>query len=175
MLIKAKDFSVALALFLSLICKILGDNQDFDLLLFVLCLPIVTWGWVIAQSHRKDQMLQMVQRKELKMEIDHEYALYLMMTLVNDSMGDNLASQKIFGQLMDLMITHIEVCDDPLCICDQMENFYELLKLKYVHKMDILPVLNKERKKYRKILDDEGLIGTISNITNLTCRSSDYS
>jgi hypothetical protein len=109
------------------------------------------------------------------MEIDHEFALYLMMTLVNDSMGETLASQKIFGQLMDLMITHIEECDDPLCICDQMENFYELLKLKYVHKMDILPLLKKERKKYRKILDDEGLIGTISNITNLTCRSSAYS
>jgi hypothetical protein len=52
------------------------------------------------------------------MEIDHEFALYLMMTLVNNSMGETLASQKIFGQLMDLMITHIEECDDPLCICD---------------------------------------------------------
>jgi hypothetical protein len=109
------------------------------------------------------------------MEIDNEFALYLMMTLVNDSMGETLASQKIFGQLMDLMITHIEECDDLLCICDQMENFYEVLKLKYVNKMDILPLLKKDSKKYRKILDDEGLIGTISNITNLTCRSSAYS
>ena len=49
-----------------------------------------------------------------------------------------------------------------------MENFYELLRLKYVHKMDVFPLLSKERKKYRKILDDEGLIGTVSNITDLT-------
>jgi hypothetical protein len=60
MLLKAKDFSVALALFLSLICKALGYNDNYDLLLFVFCLPVVTWGWVIAQAHRKDQVLQMV-------------------------------------------------------------------------------------------------------------------
>jgi len=52
-----------------------------------------------------------------------------------------------------------------------MENFYELLRLKYVHKMDVLPLLSNQRKKYRKILDDEGLIGTISNITELTSRT----
>lgn len=114
----------------------------------------------------------MVKRKELKMEIDHEFALYLMMTLVRDSQGETVAAQRIFGQLMDLMITHIEECDDQLCICDQMENFYELLRLKYVHKTDVFPLLSKQRKKYRKILDDEGLIGTISNITELTSRSN---
>ncbi len=114
----------------------------------------------------------MIKKKELRLDVDHEYALYLMMTLVRDSMGESLKAQKIFGQLMDLMITHIQECDDQLCICDQMENFYELLRLKYVHKMEVFPLLNKERKKYRKILDDEGLIGTISNITELSCRQN---
>jgi hypothetical protein len=44
---KFKDFSVALALFLGLICKLLGDIYNIDLILFILALPIVTWGWII--------------------------------------------------------------------------------------------------------------------------------
>ena len=46
------------------------------------------------------------------MEIENEYALYVMMTLVGDCMADSVTSQKIFGQLMDLVLTHIEDCDD---------------------------------------------------------------
>jgi len=34
----------------------------------------------------------MIKRKELKLEIDHEFALYLMMTLVRDSIGETLAA-----------------------------------------------------------------------------------
>lgn len=64
------------------------------------------------------------------MEIEHEYALYIIMTLVRDSLSSTSDSQRIFGQLMSLMLTHIEECDDQLCICDEMENFYELLRLR---------------------------------------------
>jgi hypothetical protein len=30
--------------------------------------------------------------------------------------------------------------------------------------------MRAERKKYRKIIDDQGLIGTVSNITDLTLK-----
>ena len=66
----------------------------------------------------------------MKLEVEYEYALYVMMTLVRDCLTESIDSQKIFGQLMDLMLAHIEDCDDQLCICDEMENFYELLRLK---------------------------------------------
>jgi len=112
MFIKAKDFSVAIALFIAVICKAIGDTNNVDLVFFIVLLPLVTWGWVLVQDHRKDRVFQMIKRKELKLEIDHEFALYLMMTLVRDSMGETVASQRVFGQLMDLMITHIEECDD---------------------------------------------------------------
>jgi hypothetical protein len=56
-----------------------------------------------------------------------------MMTLVRDCQKENIASQKVFGQLMDLMLVHIEDCDDHLCICDELENYYELLRLKQLH------------------------------------------
>lgn len=75
-------------------------------------------------------MLLKLKTKQIKMEIEYEYALYLMMTLVRDCMEETVDSQKIFGQLMDLMLSHIEECDDQLCICDEMENFYELIRLK---------------------------------------------
>jgi len=74
-----------------------------------------------------------VKNKTLKMEIENEYALYVMMTLVRDCMLETVSSQRVFGQLMDLVLTHIEDCDDPLCICDEMENYYELLRLRQVH------------------------------------------
>lgn len=51
-----------------------------------------------------------------------------------------------------------------------MENYYELLRLKQLHNMDVFPLMRSERKKYRKIIDDQGLIGTISNITELTLK-----
>ena len=104
------------------------------------------------------------------METEFEIALYVMMTLVRDSMEDKISNQKIFGQLMDLMLVHIEDCDDPLCICDEMENFYELLRLKQLHNQEVFPLIREERKRYKKIIDDQGLIGTVSNLTNLTLK-----
>lgn len=32
--------------------------------------------------------------------------------------------------------------------------------------------MRAERKKYKKIIDDQGLVGTISNITELTLKSN---
>ena len=55
---------------------------------------------------------------------------------------------------MDLVITHIEDCDDQLCICDEMENFYELLRLRQMHNQEVFPLMRNERKRYKKIIDD---------------------
>ena len=76
---------------------------------------------------------------------------------------------------MDLMLSHIEDCDDQLCICDEMENFYELLRLKQLHNQEVFPLLRDERKKYKKIIDDQGLIGTVSNITDLIVKTTSTS
>jgi len=34
----------------------------------------------------------------------------------------------------------------------------------------VFPLMRHERRKYKKIIDDQGLIGTISNITDLTLK-----
>ena len=69
------------------------------------------------------------------------------------------------------MITHIEDCDDNLCICDEMENFYELMRYKYINNTEVFTLTREERQKYKKIIDDQGLIGTISNISDLVLKT----
>lgn len=97
---------------------------------FLIFVPFVNLGWILFEDYRKQIILLKLKSKNLKMEVENEFALYLMMTLVRDCQEESVASQKIFGQLMDLIIVHIEDCDDQLCICDEMENYYELLRLK---------------------------------------------
>lgn len=71
---------------------------------------------------------------------------------------------------MDLMLAHIQDCEDQLCICDELENFYELLRLKQLHNQDVFPLLREERESYKRIIDDQGLVGTISNLTVITLK-----
>ena len=41
-----------------------------------------------------------------------------------------------------------------------------------MNNQDVFPLLRSERKKYRKIIDDQGLIGTVSNITDHTLKQN---
>jgi len=168
--VKTKDFAICLIFFIGIICKALGDQSNYDLVYFIIFVPFVTVGWILFEDHRKEVILYKLKTKQLKMEVENEFALYVMMTLVRDCMMENVSSQKVFGQLMDLMLVHIEDCDDQLCICDELENYYELLRLKQLHNQEVFPLMRAERKKYRKIIDDQGLIGTVSNITDLTLK-----
>ena len=169
--IKTKDFTISLIFFIGIICKVLTDTLNLDLIYFILFIPIVTVGWILFEEYRKQVVLVKIKKRMLKLEIEYEYGLYVLMTLVRDSMTDKISSQKVFGQLMDLMLTHIEDCDDQLCICDEMENFFELLRLRQLHNQEVFPLLRQERKKYKKIIDDQGLIGTISNMTDTIIRN----
>ena len=45
--IKTKDFTVCLIFFIGIICKILKDQQNFDLIYFVIFIPIATTGWIL--------------------------------------------------------------------------------------------------------------------------------
>jgi hypothetical protein len=168
--VKTKDFAICLIFFIGIICKALGDQSNYDLVYFIIFVPFVTVGWILFEDHRKEVILFKLKTKQLKMEVENEFALYVMMTLVRDCQLESVSSQKVFGQLMDLMLVHIEDCDDQLCICDELENYYELLRLKQLHNQEVFPLMRAERKKYRKIIDDQGLIGTVSNITDLTLK-----
>ena len=48
-----------------------------------------------------------------------------------------------------------------------MESFYDLMQLKQEQNSEVFALLHEERRKYKMILDDSALTGTISHITNL--------
>lgn len=110
--VKTKDFAICLIFFIGIICKALNDRSNYDLVYFIIFIPVVTIGWILFEQHRMQVILLKIKNRTLKMEIENEYALYVMMSLVRDCMTDSVASQKVFGQLMDLVLTHIEDCDD---------------------------------------------------------------
>jgi hypothetical protein len=58
------------------------------------------------------QVILKLKTKQLKLEVENEFALYAMITLVRDCLSESTSSQRVFGQLMDLVLTHIEDCDD---------------------------------------------------------------
>jgi len=44
--VKTKDFAVALIFFIGIICKALDDRSNYDIIYFILFIPIVTAGWI---------------------------------------------------------------------------------------------------------------------------------
>ncbi len=90
MFIKTKDFTVCLIFFIGLICRGLRDLYNYDLIYFLVFCPVVTFGWFQFESFRKESILKKIKNKSLKMEIEYEIALYIMMTLVRDTAEDNL-------------------------------------------------------------------------------------
>jgi hypothetical protein len=47
--VKTKDFAICLIFFIGIVCKILGDRSNLDLVYFIIFLPVVTYGWMIFE------------------------------------------------------------------------------------------------------------------------------
>eukprot|EP00347_Sterkiella_histriomuscorum_P004053 403361925 len=170
-IVKSRDFLNSLALVVGISCQIVADKRNYDLIYMICFAPIVILGWKMIESMRNQQMLVKLKNKTLKLELEYEYILYTLMMLIATTGQETLANQKVFGQLMDIMIVHINECNDQLCICCEMENFYELMRYKYLNNSEVFSLEREERKKFKKIIDDQGLVGTISNITDLVCKA----
>jgi hypothetical protein len=92
MFVKTKDFTVALIFFIGLVCKMLEDTQNYDFVYFLIFIPVVTVGWSQFEQHRMEDIIKKIKTRGLKMEIEYEIALYVMMTLVRDSMEDKISN-----------------------------------------------------------------------------------
>jgi len=90
--IKTKDFTVALIFFIAIICKAFGDQSNYDVVYFIIFIPFVTLGWILFEDYRKEIIIKKIKQKSLKMEVENEYALYLMMTLVRDCQEESVSS-----------------------------------------------------------------------------------
>jgi len=95
--VKTKDFAICLIFFIAIICKALGDQSNYDIVYFIIFVPFVTVGWILFEDHRKEVILYKLKTKQLKMEVENEFALYVMMTLVRDCQVESVSSQKVFG------------------------------------------------------------------------------
>jgi hypothetical protein len=90
--VKTKDFAVCLVFFIGIICKVLNDRTNYDGVYFIIFIPIVTVAWIMFEVYRKQIILLKVKTKSLKLEVENEFALYVMMTLVRDCLSDTVAS-----------------------------------------------------------------------------------
>lgn len=90
--IKSRDFTLSLILFLGLLCKAVTDTRDYDFVYFIIFVPIVILGFNLFEIYRKQKILTKIKSKTLKLEIEYEFALYVMMTLVRDCMEETLNS-----------------------------------------------------------------------------------
>jgi hypothetical protein len=88
--------------------------------------------------------------------------------MINSSQRGDLASQTIFGDLLNLVISHIEDCQDPYCLCEEIDKYYDLVRLmKNNNNQEVLPLIKSEYEAYKNIIDDQTMAGTVSSITEL--------
>ena len=52
-LVKTRDFSCALVLFIGLVCFAIGDTRNYDAVYFLVCSPLVVYGWTVIEESRK--------------------------------------------------------------------------------------------------------------------------
>ena len=132
--IKSKDFMVTLIYLIGLLCRLLSDHFALDLVYFIVFSPVVSVAWTTADTLRKSFILMKIKRNatdfNLTLEAENEYALYALAKLLGDALGTDADASKDFGQLLDMLFAHIDECQEPACICSEMENYNALLQLR---------------------------------------------
>ncbi len=51
--VKTKDFAFSLIFFIGIVCKIVGDTYNYDMVYFILFIPVLTAGWIQFEIYRK--------------------------------------------------------------------------------------------------------------------------
>jgi len=129
-LIKSRDIAVALLFFLGLLCKLVEDSENYDLAYFIIIFPFLVFATIAYETQRRQLILKKLKSNTLKMEVENEYALHILMGLVKDVIAQKDIYSNSLGQLIDLIHGHIQQCDDVLCVCEHLEGYYEFMQLK---------------------------------------------
>lgn len=67
------------------------------------------------------------------------------MQMINNSQREDLASHTIMGNILSLVFSHIEDCQDPYCRCEEIDKYYDLVRLmKQNNNKEVLPLLKSE-------------------------------
>jgi len=65
--------------------------------------------------------------------------------MINNALREDLASHTIFGDLLSLVFSHIEDCQDPYCQCEEIDKYYDLVRLmKQNNNQEVLPLIKCE-------------------------------
>ena len=131
---KSNDFMLTLIYFIGLLCRLLSDEYALDLVYFIVFCPVVSVAWTTADTLRRSFILMKIKRNatnfNLQLEAENEYALFALSKLLGDALGDDADASRDFGQLLDMLLAHIDDCNEPSCMCNEMENYNALLQLR---------------------------------------------
>lgn len=87
LLVKCKDLLGCLLLFLGIMCSLLNDTKNFDIVYFLLLIPLFIYGCYHLETFRRHYLLKKIKNKALKLDVENEYAIYLLMTIISGSMN----------------------------------------------------------------------------------------
>jgi hypothetical protein len=131
LLVKCKEFSVSLLLFIAILCKVEGDTDSLDLLYFIIFVGIVTILWWQVDSARREHILNKIKGRQsnaegLVLEGEYQYGLFSLIRIYRDSLDpeSNINSSHAYGELIDLLLAHASDCTDDLCVCSELERYY---------------------------------------------------
>ena len=118
--VKTKEFGVCLVFIIGILCKLFSDTMNFDIIYFIISLPLLNYAWVNVERFRRRAIIRKIRFKELKIESEYEYAMQVLMQLVSSSQevqSNTNKSRVAFGTLITMASTHAEDCEDVQCIC----------------------------------------------------------
>ncbi|TNV87637.1 hypothetical protein FGO68_gene1529 [Halteria grandinella] len=173
LLINIRDFTLWLIFFIGVVCFSLKDQQDFDLLYFFLCVPLLIYLISILRTMRKSHFVLKLKNADIQSEENAIQAMLTLFQLVSDALGyggsTEPVKQRALGQIVDLINDHIEECADIFCICGEAETLYDLMKHGVEHNSDLIPLSETDSNgKYSLIIDNKSTTKPVSPFTIIT-------
>ena len=157
---KLKEFTVSLIFFVAIVCKLSSDGDNYDLLYIIAFFFVVTVLWRYSESMRRESILRKLKDRHSLgngtiLESEYEYGLYVLLQISQDALisETDYRSSHAYGELIDLLLAHSSSCSDTLCICGEMEKFYDLLKIGKLHNnQDVFPIMGKQFSHFKAVI-----------------------
>jgi hypothetical protein len=138
-LTRLTELVTACLLVILIIAQVVGDggagkaDRGLALLVCFLVIPCVIALAIVVDKQRQRQLWDRLERGELKMEIEYEHALYLMIERVKAAMGTDDRSTLAFADILYLVENHSQSCLNKGCACKRTEIVQYMLSKGYLY------------------------------------------
>ena len=144
-LTRLTELVTACLLVILIIAQVVGNDQDraqggggkadmrLALLVCFLVIPSVIALAIVVDKQRQRQLWYRLERGELKMEIEYEHALYLLIEWVKAAMGTDDQSTLAFADILYLVENHSQSCLNKGCACKRTEIVQYMLSKGYLY------------------------------------------